>query len=86
MPAWIISIVTHIGFKVTSIILAVSLVSLALFSWIKIHDGKVRAKALTECPPQSVFTGNPIVNNFPIKKMGCFPIRIGNWGFGFCHD
>lgn len=84
MQAWLLSIVSHIGFKVTSIILAVSLICLTLFSWIKIHDSKVKAKALTECPPQNIYNGPTVVNQG--KKMGCFPIRIGSWGFGICHN
>lgn len=84
MPVWIISILSHVGFKVTSIVLAISLVWLALFSWIKIHDSKVIAKAIASCPPQNIYNGPTTVVQG--RKMGCFPLRVGHFGFGFCHD
>lgn len=86
MPIWLINFVSHIGFKTTSVILAITLVGLGAFSWIKIHDAKVKAKALIECPPQTVITGNNNVIDQRIRKMGCFPLRIGHFGIGLCHD
>lgn len=86
MPAWFIAIVTHIGFKVTSIVLAVALISLALFSWIKLHDAKVKAAAMLTCPKQNIISGDHAVIDQRVMRMGCFPLRIGRFGFGFCHE
>lgn len=56
------------------------------FAWLTVHDSHIYAKAIKECPPQSLYTGNPVVNNFPPKKMRCLPFAIGRWGLGICHD
>lgn len=85
-PPWLIAIVTHIGFKVISIILLVALVALALFSWIKLHDSKVRAAALLTCPKQNIISGDHAVIDQRIMKMTCFPLHIGRFGLGVCHD
>lgn len=61
------------------------------FAWLKIHDAKVYNKAYIEafakCPPQSLYTGNPTVNNFAPSKMNCLPLPLGkHWGLGLCHN
>lgn len=88
MPAWILGIVTHIGFKVISIILGVALIFLVLFSWIKLHDAKIKAQALTTCPKTiKAEAGSTINIDQTISKIWCFPIpAIGHFGIGFCHD
>lgn len=88
MPVWLISIITHIGFKVTSIVLAIALILLTLFSWIKLHDAKVRAVAIASCPPQiKAEPGSNVNIDQRVIRMTCFPIpRIGHFGLGFCHD
>lgn len=34
--------------------------------------------------PQNVYNGPTTVNQG--RRMGCFPLHIGHYGFGVCHD
>ncbi len=88
MPIWFINIISHVGFKIISVILALALIGLALFSWIKLHDAKVMAKALASCPPQiAAASGSIIKIDQRVNKMACFPIpAIAHFGIGICHD
>ncbi len=36
--------------------------------------------------PQTLITGNNNVIDQRIRKMACFPLHIGNIGFGICHE
>lgn len=56
------------------------------FAWVTQHDSKLYKKAIDSCPPQTVITGNNNIIDQRLKKMRCFPIAVGKWGFGVCHD
>lgn len=42
-------------------------------SWAKVH-------------PQNIYNGPTTVDQRPPKKMACFPLHIGSFGVGVCHD
>lgn len=88
MPVWLVSLISHWGFKAASIFLLIALVGVALFSWSKLHDAKIRAEAMAKCPPQLIASpGSTIKIDQRISKMACFPIpAIGHFGLGLCHD
>jgi len=71
--------------NVARIFLVVSLAGLGGFTWLTVHDSKIRLETIKQCPPQNIYTGNPVVNQQQ-KKMRCFPLAISRWGFGFCHE
>ncbi len=87
MPPWLTAIVTHIGFKVISVVLAISLISLGVFtvyrSIANTNYKRGYTQALTD-HPQNVYNGPTTV--IQGRKMGCFPFRIGHFGLGVCHD
>lgn len=61
-----------------------ALVGLGGFAWLTHHDGQIYKKAIDSCPPQ-------IQNNGPTTivqagRIRCFPLAIGKWGIGICHD
>lgn len=85
--ALMLKIITHINFKIASIVLVVALIWLGAFSWIKLHDAKITAKAMAACPPQTVITGNGNRVDQRVFKMKCFPVpKIGRIGLGFCWE
>lgn len=88
MPIWLINIVTHIGFKVTSIILALLLVGLGAFTVYRGIANKNYNKGYNQAlidHPQNIYNGPTVVNQQG-RKMGCFPFKIGHFGFGVCHE
>lgn len=89
MPPWLISIVTHIGFKVTAIVLAVALVGLGIFTIYRDIANTNYKKGYNQAlldHPQNVYNGPTTVIQQAPAKMGCFPFHIGHFGFGICHE
>lgn len=87
MPAWLLSIVTHWGFKALSIVLASALVAGGLFVVYRgIHNKAYTSgyqQALKD-HPQNIYNGPTTV--IQGKQMSCFPIKLGRFGFGVCHE
>lgn len=87
MPAWFIGFISHWATKTGVIILLIVILCLGAFT---IYKGIVNKayqrgynQALIDHPQNNYYGPTTVVQG---KKMTCFPLHIGNFGFGFCHE
>lgn len=87
MPAWLLTMASHWSFKAISIGLLIALLGLGCFTIYRGISNKAYHKgysqALVDHPQNNYYGPTTVIQG---KKMGCFPLKLGRWGLGICHE
>lgn len=88
MPAWVLAILQHWGFKTISIVLAIALVCGSLFVVYRGVKNKYYNQGYQQAlkdHPQNVFNAPATINQQPCPAPTVYGLDIGKWGFGLIH-
>lgn len=88
MPAWLLAIVQHWGFKVLGVVLGIALLFGGFYLLYK--NGYTTgyrigySQSLKDNPP-NVYNGPSTINQQPCTAPSIYGIDIGKWGLGLIH-
>jgi hypothetical protein len=88
MPVWLLAIFSHWSFKAVSIVLAIALVGVCLFSAYKSVDSAGYQRGFNVClkdHPQNVYNGPSTINQVVCTTTSVYGLEFGGWGFGISH-